>query len=143
MTKKMTKKMAKKMTKGKNRKKTKLGKTMKRVKNKGKRRRKSYKQLSKKKLAITLKRAKKNIQKKLKFLRMYGGAEQIYSEVPQDPNQSPSSVEASTATANVANDAGALNVLSPDVKTGGGKLPKRLMKKRRTMKKFMKLIRKK
>ena len=140
---KIRNKITKKMKKGKNMKKTKLGKTMKRVKNKGKRRRKSYKQLSKKKLAITLKRAKKNIQKKIKFLRMYGGAEQIYTEVPQDPNQSPSSIEVSMATANVANDAGALNVLSPDVKTGGGKLPKRLMKKRRTMKKLMKLIRKK
>ena len=88
----------------------------------------SVKNMSKRKLKKTVKKANKKRKQRLnilsksksKYMSMKGGAGtlkkvEIKKEVPQDPNQSASSIEATKLASEVLNDANVLNQLNPDV----------------------------
>jgi|TARA_R110002020_G_scaffold194984_8_gene395941 hypothetical protein len=147
----------------------KIKRTMKRKGNNNKRskkKRKSYKNMNKRKLKITLRRAKRKIQHRLKNIMKGGGKVETIKEVPQDPNQSPDSIEATKGATEVANQANVFNELEPNVVEpyvgmssgnhsvfssepyslllGGGKnMPRKMKKKRKTLKKRIKLIKRK
>ena len=142
----------------------------------------SVKNMSKRKLKKTVKKANQKRKQRLnilsksksksKYMSMKGGAGtlkkvEIKKEVPQDPNQSASSIEATKLASEVLNDANVLNQLNPDVVEsfsglsstngsifssqpfllGGGSkhkntLPTKLKQRRKTIKRQSKLLKK-